>query len=327
MLTLWDSCLTHKPLIQIGIGPPPRRPPPRRPPPPHPRHIRECQPLKLPPNVTYNGIYQTTKLITNENSKYNLRRCEGKQKTGSRCDITCPPNTQIRGSVTRMCQNGFWSGGAVKCVPNCPLITTSLPDGIIISKCAGTQPNSIFGCSHEFKCNKGFQLIGSKAIRCQPTGRWSADQPKCQPKPSAPTPPQSITPQNTGPQIPITQSPVPPNPVPQIPVTQNPVPQSLPPQNPVTQPPVIQSPVPLNPVPLSQPPQNPMPQVPVPQNPGPQTSVPQTPVLQSFIPQNPMPTVPTTQNPVPQSPVPQNPIPQIPIPQNPVPHSLAPQTL
>ena len=142
-------------------------------------------------------------------------------KNGDKCEITCYPNHQMRGSATKVCDKGQWTGGVTECIPNCPTITY-ITDGVIMPQCSSVQPNSIYGCSLEFKCKDGFELFGSQVITCQGSGLWSAGPPKCSPKstsnqnpePKNPPPP----PQNPSPQIPVPQTPIPP-----VPVARNPV--------------------------------------------------------------------------------------------------------
>ncbi|XP_048586831.1 sushi, von Willebrand factor type A, EGF and pentraxin domain-containing protein 1-like isoform X3 [Nematostella vectensis] len=87
----------------------------------------------------------------------------------------CEEGYRREGPETRRCQaNGSWSGGDVRCLArDCGPISTP-QNGTKIGSLT-TFPNKM-----EFKCDKGFNLIGSSTRACQSNGTWSGKPVVCQ---------------------------------------------------------------------------------------------------------------------------------------------------
>lgn len=65
-----------------------------------------------------------------------------------------------------------------------PLCKTTLPplNGTFNGNCL----HGISGGTCQFQCNPGFQLTGSRSIKCLTSGQWDNPKPKCLPKPCPP---------------------------------------------------------------------------------------------------------------------------------------------
>lgn len=94
---------------------------------------------------------------------------------GSKATYQCDKGFILVGSSSRRCQrNGKWSGEA----PICKAIDCgplpSIPNGAV-----SISPNSQLGGTATYVCISGHVLVGNRQRRCQASGSWSGNEPKC----------------------------------------------------------------------------------------------------------------------------------------------------
>ncbi|XP_076316874.1 uncharacterized protein LOC143229050 isoform X1 [Tachypleus tridentatus] len=95
---------------------------------------------------------------------------------GSVCFAHCQIGYQLVGSREKVClPNGQWSGGRPECKPiQCESLEP--PDGgQIINRCIPESGNIC-----QFKCNRGYVMIGSNTRVCLADGQWAGEAPTCQ---------------------------------------------------------------------------------------------------------------------------------------------------
>lgn len=93
---------------------------------------------------------------------------------GGHIQYQCFPGYQLHGSPSRRClSNGFWSGSPPSCLP-CRCSTPVIQNGAV----NGTE----IGCGKaaQFRCFKGFKLLGLSEITCEANGQWSSGFPHCE---------------------------------------------------------------------------------------------------------------------------------------------------
>ncbi|XP_065290015.1 sushi, von Willebrand factor type A, EGF and pentraxin domain-containing protein 1-like [Dermacentor albipictus] len=91
---------------------------------------------------------------------------------GSSVEYQCDPWFQLHGVQQRTClADGTWSDSAPQCQPT----SCTVPRPIKHGRVHTTQSFSLFACE------RGFRLVGPKALRCRADGTWSGELPECVP--------------------------------------------------------------------------------------------------------------------------------------------------
>ncbi|XP_013383226.1 sushi, von Willebrand factor type A, EGF and pentraxin domain-containing protein 1 [Lingula anatina] len=93
---------------------------------------------------------------------------------GSAISYMCEKGYKLEGSHIMYCQqDGTWTGSS----PVCTLVTCPVPEalnnGLVFTK------NYSYKSILMYKCNQGFELIGSKQRHCLENGTWSFEKPYC----------------------------------------------------------------------------------------------------------------------------------------------------
>merc|ERR1712166_89456 len=105
------------------------------------------------------------------------KQCEG-TTFGKKCTFKCSAGYQVSaGDSTRECQaSKLWSGTALQCkIKDCgPLADVS--NGI------KTCSKSTFGGHCQFKCENGYELVGSELRNCNADGSWTGSKASCRKK-------------------------------------------------------------------------------------------------------------------------------------------------
>ncbi|XP_066264351.1 uncharacterized protein [Branchiostoma lanceolatum] len=97
--------------------------------------------------------------------------------TGSFTDVvtfTCDPRYKLVGASSLTCQSdGTWSGGAPTCtVIQCPALTPPVNGNM--------RGSRFYPGVMNFGCDRGYNRVGARSIRCGPDGTWSSRVPSCQ---------------------------------------------------------------------------------------------------------------------------------------------------
>uniref|UniRef100_A0A6P8IYU7 Sushi, von Willebrand factor type A, EGF and pentraxin domain-containing protein 1-like n=1 Tax=Actinia tenebrosa TaxID=6105 RepID=A0A6P8IYU7_ACTTE len=88
---------------------------------------------------------------------------------------TCKPQHHLQGKPSRVCQaDGTWSGSQPVCLER----SCGYLDPPVNGEKIGEEHQ--YGQSVMFKCNTGYNLIGSSNVTCQTSGQWSHSVPSCQ---------------------------------------------------------------------------------------------------------------------------------------------------
>ncbi|XP_022793899.1 sushi, von Willebrand factor type A, EGF and pentraxin domain-containing protein 1-like, partial [Stylophora pistillata] len=90
---------------------------------------------------------------------------------GSELTFSCQPDFTLVGGRNITCRDGTWGGRVPVCMANCKNPGVPLHG-------SRTGDNFQNGQTVSFSCNRGYKLIGRKAIRCQ-RGVWSSSLPQC----------------------------------------------------------------------------------------------------------------------------------------------------
>ncbi|XP_074609533.1 protein mesh-like isoform X5 [Acropora palmata] len=89
--------------------------------------------------------------------------------------FTCHESYSLVGQDTLYCnETGTWNGSVPICLKDCPVLPSSIPNGI------GSGNGSIEGSFHYFHCKKGHSLVGSGTLQCNDKGKWNGSVPTCQ---------------------------------------------------------------------------------------------------------------------------------------------------
>uniref|UniRef100_F6WRE3 E-selectin n=1 Tax=Ornithorhynchus anatinus TaxID=9258 RepID=F6WRE3_ORNAN len=109
----------------------------------------------------------------------NMLCSSGNFQSGSSCAFSCEDGFSLRGSANLHCGvTGEWDGEQPTCeVVQCATLTA--PEKSVMN-CSHPIGNFLFGTVCEFGCPEGWKLNGSAALRCDPTGSWSAIPPTCE---------------------------------------------------------------------------------------------------------------------------------------------------
>jgi len=103
------------------------------------------------------------------------RHIPGGTKYQAQVTYTCKPQHHLQGKPSRVCQaDGKWSGEKPVCLVRSCGYLKEPENGQKIG--SGHQ----YGESVSFKCNKGYNLVGSSTLTCQNNGLWTSAQPHCQ---------------------------------------------------------------------------------------------------------------------------------------------------
>lgn len=89
----------------------------------------------------------------------------------SKVTFTCQTDFKLVGSSSITCRDGTWSGRVPICMASCN------DPGVPLNG-SRTGDNFQHGQAVSFSCDRGYTLIGRKAIRCQ-KGVWSSSLPQC----------------------------------------------------------------------------------------------------------------------------------------------------
>eukprot|EP00058_Branchiostoma_floridae_P019749 XP_002605239.1 hypothetical protein BRAFLDRAFT_92287 [Branchiostoma floridae] len=120
-------------------------------------HVPTCQPV------------QCTRLTPPTNGAM-----YGSNSYGHQATFTCNPGYKLVGTSSRTCQSdGTWSGGS----PTCTAVRCPTPRGLTNGNMRGSTS---YRGSMRFTCNRGYNLVGVKSIRCQADGTWGDRVPTCQ---------------------------------------------------------------------------------------------------------------------------------------------------
>ncbi|XP_028936815.1 E-selectin [Ornithorhynchus anatinus] len=103
----------------------------------------------------------------------------GKFASGTTCDVFCEEGFALQGPAHLECSmQGEWT----QQIPTCKVVqcaTLTAPEKSVMN-CSHPIGNFLFGTVCEFGCPEGWKLNGSAALRCDPTGSWSAIPPTCE---------------------------------------------------------------------------------------------------------------------------------------------------
>ncbi|XP_044295189.1 P-selectin-like isoform X2 [Varanus komodoensis] len=108
----------------------------------------------------------------------------------SECNFRCAAGFLIRGAESTVCDaSGEWSSPEPTCqVKQCQEIETPTRGTM---DCVTPMGNFAYNATCDFACEPGFQLNGSKTLRCDAVGQWTSQVPSCDavPCPSLEAPP------------------------------------------------------------------------------------------------------------------------------------------
>uniref|UniRef100_A0A8D2Q3Y2 p-selectin n=1 Tax=Varanus komodoensis TaxID=61221 RepID=A0A8D2Q3Y2_VARKO len=103
----------------------------------------------------------------------------------SECNFRCAAGFLIRGAESTVCDaSGEWSSPEPTCqVKQCQEIETPTRGTM---DCVTPMGNFAYNATCDFACEPGFQLNGSKTLRCDAVGQWTSQVPSCDGMTSAP---------------------------------------------------------------------------------------------------------------------------------------------
>ena len=99
----------------------------------------------------------------------------GNYQVGTSVMVTCNSGYKINGSPIVTCQgDGFWGD-----FPSCVNIFCSVPPPIDNGRVL--YDSNMGGGKAQYRCNKGYRLVGPSTLTCQSSGSWSpAERPQCE---------------------------------------------------------------------------------------------------------------------------------------------------
>ncbi|XP_073244634.1 uncharacterized protein [Porites lutea] len=94
---------------------------------------------------------------------------------GSLFRFSCLAGYSLVGqSKTLLCSaDGKWNASVPRCLKDCPLLPSSIPNGV------SNGTGSVEGCHHYFTCDEGFSLVGRNTLFCNDEGKWNGSVPTC----------------------------------------------------------------------------------------------------------------------------------------------------
>ncbi|XP_052746641.1 uncharacterized protein LOC112055834 isoform X2 [Bicyclus anynana] len=97
----------------------------------------------------------------------------------SHVQYDCEPGYEMVGRSRLVCDiDERWNGPP----PRCDIVQCEKPPAIQNGRVSVTNNASVFGSLAEYSCLQGFQLHGSRKIKCLATGRWDKSAPHCYPE-------------------------------------------------------------------------------------------------------------------------------------------------
>uniref|UniRef100_H2Z8I6 Uncharacterized protein n=2 Tax=Ciona savignyi TaxID=51511 RepID=H2Z8I6_CIOSA len=104
--------------------------------------------------------------------------CSNSNRVGSSCTFTCDRGYEVVGSSRVVCnRDQSWSNN----VPLCNRVTCDSSLTIFLTNGEVSCAEFNFYSSQcSYKCNQGFNLVGSSTSTCQADGSWTAGKPECQ---------------------------------------------------------------------------------------------------------------------------------------------------
>ncbi|XP_026693209.2 sushi, von Willebrand factor type A, EGF and pentraxin domain-containing protein 1-like isoform X5 [Ciona intestinalis] len=126
----------------------------------------------------WNGISTSCVMITcaeMDIPAHGSVECTSNYNYQSICTISCNAGYNLVGTNIRTCQaTHTWSGIEATCVMvTCPALATPSHGSV---EC---DESNVFNSSCNFKCKKGFTLIGSTVRMCQPDRTWTGNTTSC----------------------------------------------------------------------------------------------------------------------------------------------------
>ncbi|XP_069794220.1 P-selectin-like isoform X3 [Narcine bancroftii] len=119
------------------------------------------------------------RLIQPKQGAVNCTHPIGEFSYRSTCEFSCADGFELNGSDSLQCQaNGQWTAQN----PSCEAVTcqtlTDPEQGAM--NCSHPIRDFSYSSMCDFNCVEGFALRGSKRLRCQDNGQWTAQNPKCE---------------------------------------------------------------------------------------------------------------------------------------------------